>query len=65
MDIARFLASAQARSAAQDDGQLAFEAFYSYLLPQFEGIDQVEGENLYKASGNSSESPGTSGCAAH
>jgi MoxR-like ATPase len=47
MDIARFL---QARKAiGGDDEQLAFEAFYSYLLPQFEGIDQIQGENLYKA----------------
>jgi hypothetical protein len=28
--------------------QLAFEAFYSYILPQFEGIDEVDGERLYK-----------------
>ena len=28
---------------------MAFEAFYSYLLPQFEGIDQIQGEQLYKS----------------
>jgi MoxR-like ATPase len=47
MDIARFLHAR--REIGGDDEQLAFEAFYSYLLPQFEGIDQVQGENLYKA----------------
>jgi hypothetical protein len=47
MDIARFVH--QRRKIGGEDEQLAFEAFYSYLLPQFEGIDQVEGENLYKA----------------
>jgi hypothetical protein len=29
------------------DGQLVFEAFYSYLLPQFEGIDEVQGQRLF------------------
>ena len=31
------------------EGQLLFEAFYSYLLPQFEGIDAPAGEQLFQA----------------
>jgi MoxR-like ATPase len=47
MDLARF---ARERRAVSDisDGDLAYEAFYSYLLPQFEGIDEVQGERLYR-----------------
>jgi MoxR-like ATPase len=47
MDIAKFLAVRRAQEPA-DEGQLVFEAFYSYLLPQFEGIDQAAGERLWK-----------------
>jgi hypothetical protein len=32
---------------AAEDGQLLFEAFYSYLLPQFEGLDDASGEQLF------------------
>lgn len=32
---------------AADQRQLAFEAFYSFLLPQFEGVDQVTGERVF------------------
>jgi hypothetical protein len=32
-----------------EDEQLAFEAFYSYLLPQFEGIDGLAGSHLFRA----------------
>jgi MoxR-like ATPase len=47
LDLARF---ARERRAVSDvgDGELAYEAFYSYLLPQFEGIDEVQGERLYR-----------------
>jgi MoxR-like ATPase len=47
IDLARF---ARERRALSDvsDGQLMFEAFYSYLLPQFEGIDEVQGQRLFK-----------------
>jgi hypothetical protein len=46
MDLARFLR--QRLSVANSDaGQVLFEAFYSYLLPQFEGIDAAKGEDLY------------------
>ena len=31
-----------------EDGQVLFEGFYSYLLPQFEGIDEDDGKKLYK-----------------
>jgi hypothetical protein len=47
MDMARYLAERRKLDGATT-GQLAFEAFYSYLLPQFEGIDEIEGERLYK-----------------
>ena len=32
-----------------EDATLLFEAFYSYLLPQFEGIDDDQGERLYRS----------------
>jgi hypothetical protein len=47
MDIARYLVARAPLNDAPPQ-QLAFEAFYSYMLPQFEGIDEVEGERLYK-----------------
>jgi MoxR-like ATPase len=47
MDLARFVAERR-ELAPVGEGELAFEAFYSYLLPQFEGIDEIEGERLYK-----------------
>lgn len=46
MDIARYLA-VRTRDDEVEVGQLAYEAFYSFLLPQFEGVDQVRGERLY------------------
>ena len=47
MDLAKFLRERLALDHA-DDGQLLFEAFYSYLLPQFEGIDAATGERLFQ-----------------
>lgn len=46
MDLAKFLRERLALGEA-DDGQLIFEGFYSYLLPQFEGIDAATGDSLY------------------
>ena len=46
-DIARYLGARRPLDAASD-GELLYEAFYSYLLPQFEGIDGRQGEALYK-----------------
>ncbi|MDA4106040.1 AAA family ATPase [Mycolicibacterium holsaticum] len=46
MDLAKFLRERLALAEA-DDGQLIFEGFYSYLLPQFEGIDAATGDSLY------------------
>jgi MoxR-like ATPase len=46
MDLARFLRERLSRAPA-GDGQLIFEGFYSYLLPQFEGIDGATGEKLF------------------
>ena len=45
-DIARY---ARERGALGNPGQgrLCFECFYSYLLPQFEGISDEEGERLF------------------
>ena len=48
MDIASFLRERRSMGPASDQ-QLLFEAFYSYLLPQFEGVDPVEGRLLYRA----------------
>ena len=47
IDLTKFL---RERITAQpaEDGQLLFEAFYSYLLPQFEGIDVATGDELFK-----------------
>lgn len=47
IDMTRFLRQ-RAAEASTDDGQLVLEAFYSYLLPQFEGIDDDAGETLFK-----------------
>jgi MoxR-like ATPase len=46
MDLAKYLRERVALGPA-DDGQLLFEGFYSYLLPQFEGIDAATGEQLF------------------
>ena len=48
MDMVRFMRERR-RVAPVDDQRLAFEAFYSYLLPQFEGLDSVAGDHLYRA----------------
>jgi hypothetical protein len=48
MDCAKFLRQRIAIDNAED-GQLLFEAFYSYLLPQFEGIDPAVGSRLFAA----------------
>jgi MoxR-like ATPase len=46
MDMARYLA-VRSQDEEADIEQLAYEAFYSFLLPQFEGIDQAAGERLF------------------
>lgn len=48
IDIAKYLSSRVPIAVGESDGQLLFEAFYGYLLPQFEGIDSREGEALFK-----------------
>ena len=47
IDMARF--AAEYLSAGEDltAGQLAFQLFYSYLLPQYEGITQQQGLDLF------------------
>ncbi|MDX6452573.1 MAG: hypothetical protein QOH16_2622 [Gaiellaceae bacterium] len=47
MDLARYV-RARRMIGEVNGGQLAFEAFYSYLLPQFEGLDEVQGEKLFR-----------------
>lgn len=46
MDLAKYLRERIAVADAEDS-QLIYEAFYSYLLPQFEGIDAMRGEQLF------------------
>lgn len=46
IDLTRFLRERITVQSAED-GQLLFEAFYSYLLPQFEGIDVPTGDKLF------------------
>jgi MoxR-like ATPase len=47
IDLAKFV-RVRRELGAPSDGDLAFEAFYSFLLPQFEGIDEEAGELLYR-----------------
>jgi MoxR-like ATPase len=47
MDVAAFLSERLRIRGGDDDGALLFEAFYGYLLPQFEGIDDVSGRRLF------------------
>lgn len=46
MDMSAFAAQL-AQDESLDAGTLAFQMFYSFLLPQFEGIDRVTGQELY------------------
>jgi MoxR-like ATPase len=50
MDLARYLRQRITLGDA-GDGQLLFEGFYSYLLPQFEGIDAAGGDRLFATLG--------------
>jgi len=47
IDLTRFIRHRRELGPV-DEGQLAFDAFYAYMLPQFEGIDAVMGERLHK-----------------
>lgn len=47
-DMARFARHFLEADEARDDGALAFQMFYSFLLPQFEGIDESVGRRLYR-----------------
>jgi hypothetical protein len=47
IDLTKFLRERISLDPAED-GQLLFEGFYSYLLPQFEGIDVPTGDKLYR-----------------
>ncbi len=46
MDIARY-ARTRFDMGDPDESAVLFESFYSYLLPQFEGIDDEAGKKLY------------------
>ncbi|MGV0788677.1 AAA family ATPase [Mycolicibacterium sp. XJ2] len=48
IDLAKFFSKRRALQDAED-GELILEGFYSYLLPQFEGIDDLTGQRLFKA----------------
>jgi MoxR-like ATPase len=48
MDLARFFRARRELASSETEGALAFEGFYAFLLPQFEGIELVVGEALYK-----------------
>ena len=47
-DMARY-AKQRHQLGSLGRGQLCFECFYSYLLPQFEGVSDEEGERLFRA----------------
>jgi MoxR-like ATPase len=47
MDLAKFARYRRAVSPVAND-DLALQCFYSYLLPQFEGLDEIQGLELYK-----------------
>lgn len=47
LDLSRYIAARLAADADVEDGQVLFEAFYAYLLPQFEGIDSAVGDQLF------------------
>ena len=47
MDIARY-ARERFEGGATDEATVTFECFYSFLLPQFEGIDDVAGRALFQ-----------------
>jgi len=46
-DIAAFAAARRALSNV-DEHELRLQAFYSYLLPQFEGLDEPQGKKLFR-----------------
>ena len=48
MDIARFVRFRRSAGSTPSEGELAWDAFYSFLLPQFEGIDERQGRQLYR-----------------
>ena len=45
-DLARFFKTRLVLQGVSDE-QLIFEGFYSHLLPQFEGVDDADGQRLY------------------
>ena len=47
-DVARFCAERRLIGSIDED-QLRFQAFYSYLLPQFEGVTDEEADELLKS----------------
>jgi hypothetical protein len=48
IDMAKFARMYTADNVDTSSGKLAFQLFYSYLLPQFEGISTPQGRELFK-----------------
>jgi MoxR-like ATPase len=48
IDMARFSRQYLKENPAATAAELAFQLFYSYLLPQFEGITDPQGKDLYR-----------------
>jgi hypothetical protein len=48
IDMAGFSREYLSQNPTATDEELAFQLFYSYLLPQFEGITTPEGKKLYR-----------------
>ena len=48
IDMAKFARAYVQDHTAVPARDLTFQLFYSYLLPQFEGITNVQGRDLYK-----------------
>ena len=47
-DMARFAAKYLMSGTIDSAGTLTFQLFYSFLLPQFEGIDERSGRRLFR-----------------
>jgi MoxR-like ATPase len=48
MDLARY-ARERFEGGAMEEATVTFECFYSFLLPQFEGLDDVRGRQLFQS----------------
>ena len=46
IEVSRFIA-ARRRVAQVSDEDVLFDTFYAFLLPQFEGVDDIKGQELF------------------